>query len=536
MSTCLTDDRIYDPDFEDEDNETDDLNIKGENAKYPKYKTEVLSDYKITRALKKPRSETCSIELLYKQAKDNLIDLNAEYQRDVVWTTEKQSFLIDSIFSNFYIPPIIFSVRTLENGDELRICIDGKQRLTAMFAFMEGKIPYKDKDTGRKIWFIDNPDQPWSSKQGKKRLLPPNLKINFEKRAIFVVEYDEVAQQEERDIFKRVQLGVPLSAAEKLQAITTPRVKFIQELRSRFMVPEKLGSSSIPWDRSRCRDFHSLALCLHYAVTWDFTIPNSPLISSDALGQWLSGQHEREKGTKPDDISVPEELQTHTTKTLEVMSQLFTDPAYNQPFVSFSHNGIRKALSPIDVIGTFFLVFKLTQSSSSGAVANPELRTLSQLGEILRRDVRESKLGIMMRSALLNFAQKFCVEAARNPAKMIHSRSRMLTGLNSIPTSTGLSHGPVAKGAKWKVLAAGSGYFGVSDRGQVDITPASRASTSSGKHASRARKPTSRPGPETSKRLGDKFDDEDSDYNPGIHDTPAIPVKRRRCRSSKTTD
>jgi len=29
-------------------------------------------------------------------------------QRDVVWTETKQTGLIDSVFHNFYIPPIIF--------------------------------------------------------------------------------------------------------------------------------------------------------------------------------------------------------------------------------------------------------------------------------------------------------------------------------------------------------------------------------------------------------------------------------------------
>ena len=59
--------------------------------------------------------------------------------------------LIDSIFHNFYIPPIIFcehespqslpitqaasntiGVRSEEDGTEKRTCIDGKQRLTSI--------------------------------------------------------------------------------------------------------------------------------------------------------------------------------------------------------------------------------------------------------------------------------------------------------------------------------------------------------------------------------------------------------------------
>ena len=68
---------------------------------------------------------------------------------DVVWTETKQVGLIDSLFRNFYIPPVIFgtvttspssaqglnshpAVKTHDDGSETRTCIDGKQRLTSI--------------------------------------------------------------------------------------------------------------------------------------------------------------------------------------------------------------------------------------------------------------------------------------------------------------------------------------------------------------------------------------------------------------------
>ena len=79
------------------------------------------------------------------------IDLDAEYQRgpcdsdfnlgldndslifaEVVWDEKKQSALIDSIFRHYYIPPILFAVVYERNGEEKRVCMDGKQRLTAI--------------------------------------------------------------------------------------------------------------------------------------------------------------------------------------------------------------------------------------------------------------------------------------------------------------------------------------------------------------------------------------------------------------------
>jgi hypothetical protein len=54
---------------------------------------------------------------------------------DVVWSEGKQIGIIDSVFRNFYIPPIIFAVNTFEDGSESKTCIDGKQRLTSIHRY-----------------------------------------------------------------------------------------------------------------------------------------------------------------------------------------------------------------------------------------------------------------------------------------------------------------------------------------------------------------------------------------------------------------
>ena len=45
---------------------------------------------------------------------------------DVVWPEAKQIGLIDSIFRNFYIPPVLLSVQR-DDDQEVRFCVDGKQ-------------------------------------------------------------------------------------------------------------------------------------------------------------------------------------------------------------------------------------------------------------------------------------------------------------------------------------------------------------------------------------------------------------------------
>lgn len=48
--------------------------------------------------------------------------------------------IIDSLYHNFYIPPVIFAVMRDEDGEEVRICVDGKQRLTSIVKFLDGQV------------------------------------------------------------------------------------------------------------------------------------------------------------------------------------------------------------------------------------------------------------------------------------------------------------------------------------------------------------------------------------------------------------
>ncbi|WP_419873096.1 DUF262 domain-containing protein [Candidatus Pristimantibacillus sp. PTI5] len=63
-------------------------------------------------------------------------------RRDKVWGDERQSFLIDTIFKNYPIPPIFLHQRVdTKTGKTKYDVIDGKQRLTAIIEFIENVIP-----------------------------------------------------------------------------------------------------------------------------------------------------------------------------------------------------------------------------------------------------------------------------------------------------------------------------------------------------------------------------------------------------------
>ncbi|KAK0209877.1 hypothetical protein IW262DRAFT_1415692 [Armillaria fumosa] len=232
-------------------------------------------EYKLSNALKVPRATTYTAQALYEQILTNDINLDPEYQRDVVWTQQKQTGLIDSVLRNFYIPPIIFAVNTFDDGTETKTCIDGKQRLTSIHRFMDGLIPHQDHETGDKYWFKDNPGAP--SKR-KKNLLPEYLRRMFSNKQIVCVEYQDLADDGERDIFQRVQLGMALTPAEKLQVINTPRAQLIRELMHEYPL------ENLPFDRARATDFRCYAMVAHIVMNY----PNVKNIAVGAtLTKWL---------------------------------------------------------------------------------------------------------------------------------------------------------------------------------------------------------------------------------------------------------
>ncbi|KAJ7884329.1 hypothetical protein B0H14DRAFT_2564386 [Mycena olivaceomarginata] len=200
-------------------------------------------EYRISGALTAPRATTYSTEALCEQIHNGDINLEPDYQRDAVWPETKQIGIIDSILRNFYIPPVIFAVNSFDDGTETRTCIDGKQRLTSIHRFLMAL----DRETGEKYWYRDNPD--YRTRTAKK-IFPPKFRNMFDSKAVVCVEYQDLDDADEREIFQRVQLGVALTPAEKLKVISTPRATFVRALQDDFLNNEEagLGGDALAWD------------------------------------------------------------------------------------------------------------------------------------------------------------------------------------------------------------------------------------------------------------------------------------------------
>lgn len=93
---------------------------------------------------------------------------------------------------------------------------------------MNNHIPVIDPKTKRKYFFRDEPVV-------KKQGIPLKYRKVFEDSQITVVEYSNLNAGHEREMFARVQMGMTLSAAEKLKAQPGEWASFFREMASKYM-------------------------------------------------------------------------------------------------------------------------------------------------------------------------------------------------------------------------------------------------------------------------------------------------------------
>ena len=222
-------------------NEADDLFLEDDTERDPS-----------TLFLPEPNPQAVEIKTLHNWYAKGHVDLEPYYQRDVVWNAARQSKIINSLFTNFYVPPVIFkAVITHEDGKKLKTftAIDGKQRLSSIMNFFAGEIPYVDPD-GQKYFY----PTAGGVLDRRAKWLPPELILKFHEKPLLVIEYQGLTRQQEEELFARVQQGMPLSAAEKSQAGQGPWHRFIRAIMNRY---EDVATICV--DNTRGRPFGRVA-------------------------------------------------------------------------------------------------------------------------------------------------------------------------------------------------------------------------------------------------------------------------------------
>jgi hypothetical protein len=150
--------------------------------------------------------------------RDQII-MDPDYQRQGdLWSKEKRQLLIDSILNRYDIPKLYFHKldrETVKKKGKAYAVIDGRQRLEAVFDFMEGGFELSDDFE----YLLDETVDARGLNANDLAKKYPRIKQRFDSfnLPVICVETDDLDLIE--DMFSRLNEAVPLNAAEKRNAI-----------------------------------------------------------------------------------------------------------------------------------------------------------------------------------------------------------------------------------------------------------------------------------------------------------------------------
>jgi hypothetical protein len=140
------------------------------------------------------------------------IDLDADYQREKIWSREQQLKLIDSVYQNIDIPKI-YLARVKGNDNFDFECIDGKQRMATFLNFFK---PEKSTDSPLTVRVSG---ERYTYEQ--LRQAHPTIAGIIDQYELTFVIYPPIDDDEFlREIFRRLQLGIRLNSGELLKSHT----------------------------------------------------------------------------------------------------------------------------------------------------------------------------------------------------------------------------------------------------------------------------------------------------------------------------
>lgn len=159
----------------------------------------------------KMQSRTRAIDKVYKRRDRYEIP---DWQRQKVWSRTKKQKLIDTILRGWKLPKFY-----LLKGDDTETfeVVDGQQRLTTIFEFYDNELPLSDEST-----------KAFGGSYYKD--LDEDASDAFDD---YEIEYDEIedaTEEEIKEFFQRLQEGLPLTSAEKLNSVHSKLRDYIRKL------------------------------------------------------------------------------------------------------------------------------------------------------------------------------------------------------------------------------------------------------------------------------------------------------------------
>ena len=151
-------------------------------------------------------------------------------REDTAWSLEQKQLLIDSVYNNYDIPKFYF--RKDSKNEEIWWLLDGQQRLTAIMNFLDNKFPLDGGDDVTSI--------PKTIHNKYFKDLAPADKSKIRGRSLDFVIMD-CTEDEEEDMFLRLNKGTPLNAAEKRNAIKGAFKDAVKQVSSHKFLKNKVN-------------------------------------------------------------------------------------------------------------------------------------------------------------------------------------------------------------------------------------------------------------------------------------------------------
>jgi len=139
------------------------------------------------------------------------IDLDADYQRETIWSTKQQETLLDSIVNDIDIPKL-YLVKVQDNKQFDYECVDGKQRMISLSRFFK---PASGEESPLMVRFLQ---RQYTYKKLKKT--HPSIARKLESYKLSFCIYESIDDEYVREIFRRLQLGIRLNSGELLKTRT----------------------------------------------------------------------------------------------------------------------------------------------------------------------------------------------------------------------------------------------------------------------------------------------------------------------------
>lgn len=209
------------------------------------------------------KPKNLAVSKLLKLQKQGILKINYEYQRGKVWDPFQKKMFMDSILRGYPTPLIYFheikiNVDTIDGNNENvhYEIIDGQQRIATLHEYTEGKFPLiniKEDIESRFPNFIDKETCDWSGKKfdalsdkHKNIILDTKLSVVFitsDENSDESIDYNK---NEIRDLFIRLQSGLPLNDQEKRDAWPGNFTQFILKVGGKPELPKYPGHTFFP--------------------------------------------------------------------------------------------------------------------------------------------------------------------------------------------------------------------------------------------------------------------------------------------------